>query len=221
MDDLTFTYTQLTAYISGPIVLQDDEIEICNQALIEIGETTFDSTQDNKISRLCTKIYAKQRDILLREYPWNFAKTREPLRGITDAPIGWDYSYPIPRTVMRIIYPDVNVRYYQILGEVLVTNYPLEYLVYIRKETNTAKFDPSFENALVFKLAMRLSKSLSDNDQLREQLAQDYARSTVEARSINAMEDGPKWIDSEEWLSSRYMGIAGPTGWLRDSRRYN
>ena len=83
----------------------------------------------------------------------------------------------------------------------------------------TNKFDASFTSTLACKLAMELSKSIADSESLYEQMAEGYARAIVEARSVGAMEQGPMWIDSEEWLTSRYMGIAGPTGWLRDNRR--
>ena len=131
----------------------------------------------------------------------------------------WDYVYQLPNNCLRVIHPDVNIHLYRIEDGKLLTNVILSYIRYIFRVTDPTKFDSSFQSALACKLAAELAKPISDNDRLHNQMVEGYARAIVEARSAGAMEQGPYWIDSEEWLSSRYMGIAGPTGWLRDNRR--
>ena len=197
------------------------EVEICNRALIEIGAKTILSlTDDSKRARLCNIIYGPERDTLLRSHPWKFAIKRTSLALSTETVPDWDYVYQLPSDLVRVIYPDVNIHLYRVEKNKLLTNVILTYLIYVHKETNVGKFDCSFQTALVARLAMKLAKPISDNDNLRDDMERAYAQAITEARSNDAMEDGPKWIDSEEWLSSRYMGIAGPTGWLRDNRRY-
>lgn len=197
------------------------ETEICNRALIKIGaKTILNMDDDNKRARNCRVIYPRERNTLMRSHPWKFAIKRQSLALSTEVVPGWDYVYALPSDILRVIYPDVNIHLYRIEQDKLLTNVPLTYIRYIFEEENPAKFDESFATTLACKMAMELAKSIADNDALREDMAQDYARAISDARSVNAMEDGPSWIDSEEWLSSRYMGIAGPTGWLRDNRRY-
>ncbi len=197
------------------------EVEICNRALTEVGSKTviaLDST--SKRSRLCLLHYAPQRDALLRSYNWKFAIERATLALIDETVLGFNYSYQLPTNYLRIIYPDVNQQFYRIEKGRILTNLPLGYIRYIFREENPTKFDASFQEALALRIAIRISKSLSDNTNLKEQLKDDFDSAIREARNTSAIEDGPNWIDSEEWLSSRYMGIAGPTGWLRDNRRY-
>ena len=196
------------------------EVQICNRALIKIGAKTILSLSDEtKNARLCNTIYADERDTLLRSHPWNFAIRRASLALVAEVTPNWDYTYQLPTDCLRVIYPDVQVHLYRIENKRLLTNVLLDYVLYITKVTDVTKFDPSFTSTLACKLAMVLAKAISDNEPLLEQMAEGYARAIVDARSVGAMEQGPLWIDSEEWLTSRYMGIAGPTGWLRDNRR--
>jgi hypothetical protein len=54
--------------------------EICNSALIKCGSKPISSiTDSNKRAELCTTMYPKVRDKLLRSHPWNFAIRRMPL----------------------------------------------------------------------------------------------------------------------------------------------
>ena len=196
------------------------EVEICNRALIKIGSLPILSLQDDsKRARRCNVIYNPERDALLRGHPWNFAIKRTTLALLQEEIPNWNYVYQMPTDCLRLIYPDVQQMMYRIEDCKLLTNVGLDYVRYIRRVTDTNKFDSSFQSTLACKLAMELSKALSDDNQLYDQMAEAYARAIVEARSVGAMEQGPMWIDSEEWLTSRYMGIAGPTGWLRDNRR--
>ena len=196
------------------------EVQICNRALIKIGAKTILSfADDSKRARLCSTIYADERDTLLRSHPWNFAIRRKSLALLQEVTPNWDYTYQLPTDCLRVIYPDVQIHLYRIENCRLLTNVLLDYVRYIIRVDDPNKFDASFTSTLACKLAMELAKPITDNDQLYDQMADGYARAIVDARSVGAMEQGPLWIDSEEWLTSRYMGIAGPSGWLRDNRR--
>jgi len=49
-------------------------VDICNSALIKIGEAMISALGDGtKASDLCNEIYAKRRDEVLQVFPWNFA----------------------------------------------------------------------------------------------------------------------------------------------------
>ena len=196
------------------------EVEICNLALAAVGSRNILSlNDDSKRARLCKLHYYRERNRLLRSHFWKFAIKRQSLALSTEKVDGWDYVYQLPSDLIRILYPDVNLHLYRIEQDKLLTNVILSYLRYVQLIENTAKFDECFIDALVCKIAYKLAKPIADNESLKNDLEQEYARAITEARSTDAMEDGPQWIDSEEWLASRYMGTAGPTGWLRDNRR--
>lgn len=63
------------------------EVEICNSALIKLGDDTITSlTDDSKRARLCNAQFARLRDEVLRAHPWNFAIRRASLAKLSQAP---------------------------------------------------------------------------------------------------------------------------------------
>ena len=51
-------------------------IEICNNALVDLGEEPITSLADNtKAARLCNQRWPAVRDAVLRAHPWNCAVT--------------------------------------------------------------------------------------------------------------------------------------------------
>ena len=190
------------------------EIEICNRSLIKLGEKTILSLDDDTVvARLCNVLYAPTRDYLLRSHPWNFAiKRTEMPRNAADPVYDYAYAYKLPSDCLRVIIPSRNMWAYGIEGDTLVTDYPSGHLKYIAQITDPNQFDVSFAEALACKLAAELAVPLTDNDSRHVNMVQLFDMSIVEARKNDAMEDGPKWITSEEWLESRRMGVSGPTG---------
>ena len=190
------------------------EIEICNRALIELGEKTILTLlDDNKRARICNVLYAPTRDLVLRKHPWNFAIKRVELAQNTADPIyDYSYSYQLPTDCLRVLIPSREIWEYGIEGTNLVTDYPDAMLKYIARITDPNVFDASFMDALIFKIAGAAAISLTDNDARHKDMVQLYIQSIRDAKSVNAMEKGPQWITSEQWLESRRMGVAGPTG---------
>jgi len=190
------------------------EVTICNRAMIKLGEATILTLDDNtKVARTCKQLYATTRDLVLRSHAWNFAKKRVELAVNSAAPeYDFDYSYRLPSDFIRLLIPDRNVWEYSIEGQDLVTNYASGYIKYIYRITDVAKFDPSFVEALACKIAEDAAIALSDNDARHKSMRESYIRAIVDAKNINAIEDGPKWFETEQWLDARRSGISGPLG---------
>ena len=50
------------------------EVDLCNNALGQLGEDSITSLDDNsKKARLCKRFYPDARDTVLRAYPWRCA----------------------------------------------------------------------------------------------------------------------------------------------------
>lgn len=189
-------------------------VDICNRALIKLGEKTILSLDDDsKPARTMNILYEPTRDYLLRHHTWNFAIKRIEMAQNIDAPVyDYSYSYKLPTDCLRVIIPSRDLWEYAIEGENLVTDYPSTYLKYIRRVTDPNSFDALFEESLACKLAAEAATTLTDNDARHKDMVGLYDKSIADAKSVDAMEDGPKWVTSEEWLDSRRTGVAGPTG---------
>lgn len=190
------------------------ETEICNRALIKLGEKTILSLDDDsKPARICNTLYEPTRDYVLRSHPWNFAIKRVQLaRNTTDPVYDYAYSYKLPSDCLRVIIPSRDEWPYGIEGRNLVSDYPDSLIKYIARITDPNTFDASFTESLACKIAAEAAVSLTDNDARHTAMVQLYGLSIADARSVNAMESGPKWFESEEWLDSRRVGVAGTTG---------
>ncbi len=190
------------------------EIEIVNRALIKLGEKTILSLDDDKkAARIMKTLYGPTRDYVLRGHPWSFAIKRVELaRNTADPVFAYAYSYKLPSDCLRVLIPNREIWAYGIEGRNLNTDYGDALIKYIARITDPNIFDPSFGESLACKLAAEGAVSLTDNDARHKAMVQLYNLSITEARSVNAMEAGPKWIESEEWVDSRRVGVAGTTG---------
>ena len=190
------------------------EIEIVNRALIKLGEKTILSLDDDKkAARIMKALYDPTRDYVTRSHPWSFAIKRVELaRNAADPVFGYAYSYKLPSDCLRVLIPNREIWEYGIEGRNLTTNDGDAFIKYIARITDPNIFDPSFSESLACKLAAEGATSLTDNDPRHKAMVQLYNLSIIEARSVNAMEAGPKWIEAEEWIDSRRVGVAGTTG---------
>lgn len=189
-------------------------VDICNRALVKLGEKTILSLDDDsKPARTMNLLYEPTRDYLLRHHIWNFAIKRVELAQNSTGPeYDYSYSYKLPSDCLRVIIPNREIWEYAIEGQNLVTDWGDAMLKYIRRVEDPNEFDALFEESLACKLAAEGATTLTDNDARHKDMIALYDRSIADAKSVDAMEDGPKWITSEEWLDSRRTGVAGPTG---------
>lgn len=73
-------------------------IEICNNALLDLGEETIMSlSDDSKPARLCNQRWPGVRDAVLRAHPWNCC-TAQAVLAADAAPPAWRRSFAYPLT---------------------------------------------------------------------------------------------------------------------------
>ena len=190
------------------------EVDICNIALSNLGERSInDRTDQNQRARACDNRFDDVRDLVLRSHIWNCALKRAQLTASATAPVwGYDYAYPKPAEMLRLIAGSENTsgdnsHSFKIEGDNIVTDASTLYILYIERVTDTAKYDSLLVQAIALRLATEIGQDLTGKTELKENLMRKYREVLSEARSADAAEGTPQKIESDLWLESRYTGI--------------
>ena len=184
-----------------------DEVQICNIALIKVGEKTITAlTDDNKAGRLCNAYYSFARDDTLRAHPWNFAVRRQELAlSATIPPYEFSNQFALPDECLRVIYADLpRGSEWKVEGKFILCDYATLIIKFIKRITDTAQFDTLFAEALAARLAYEFAIALSDSRTLQEQLFKIYMGKIANARTVDAQEGTPENIEASTWLDSRH-----------------
>ena len=186
------------------------EVDICNIALSNLGERSInDRADENQRARACDNQFDDVRDLVLRSHIWNCALKREgPLPSSATAPSwGYDYAYPKPAEMLRLIAVKENEHAFKIEGDNIVTDSSTLNILYIERVTDTSKYDSLLVQAIALRLATEIGQDLTGKTELKENLMRKYREVLSEARSADAAEGTPQKIESDLWLESRYTGI--------------
>ena len=185
------------------------EVDICNIALSNLGERSInDRTDQNQRARACDNRFDDVRDLVLRSHIWNCALKRLELTSSATAPVwGYDYAYPKPAEMLRLIAVKENEHAFKIEGDNIVTDSSTLNILYIERVTDTAKYDSLLVQAIALRLATEIGQDLTGKTELKENLMRKYREVLSEARSADAAEGTPQKIESDLWLESRYTGI--------------
>ena len=80
-------------------------VEICNLALSNIRAKSINSLTEGSIeAQQCALKYPIVRDMLLRDTPWQWAQTIQPLALRTEDPLQWVYAYQYPSDCLNLQY---------------------------------------------------------------------------------------------------------------------
>lgn len=192
--------------------------DIANMALSRLGEPRISSIEENSPNAIsCRTHYETVRDALLRAHAWNFATTRAQL-SLTDTPaFGWDYAYPLPSDFIRLVtfngrQAKMCAAEFILEGGLLLSDVEEARITYIRKITDPTLFDPSFTEALVFKLAGAIALDVTQSDSKRNEM-----EAMAERRlSMAAFHDASEFL--VEVLSPITEGMARTRGIPTDFR---
>lgn len=192
------------------------ETSIANRAVTKLGANRILSlTEDTPEARALNAVYETTRNAELRAHPWAFATERAQLSALSSTP-SWGYSkeYQLPADCIRVLsvgekwipYDAIGVSYreypigttdesfYQIEGQKILTDLaaPLK-IRYTKKETDPAKFDDLFIDALACRLAYETAADIIDattGDFQRIEVM--YNRAIMEAKRVNAITKPPR-----------------------------
>jgi hypothetical protein len=195
------------------------ETSICNLALQKLGADRITSLSENAPNaRECNACYTTMRDIELRAYRWNFAKTRVSLTAHATTPVdgtNFDNAFPLPSDFLRLL--SINESNVLVDGETsdwkielhqgvkcLLTNDTAPVLItYIARVTDATLFDPMFVDMLAAKLAWQMCEKLTQSNMKKADIMAEYKDAKRTARRINAFENQPTRAPEDTWVSVR------------------
>lgn len=180
------------------------QIDICNLALVLVGEETLATLDESKSGRLLNRLWDITRDDVLRDHPWNFAKKRTTLAQLADAPEwGYAYQYQLPVDCLRVIGLNGRETDYRVEGGTIQTNEATCYLEYVARIEDPTLYDSRFVDALAAKLAARIAYPLSGSAAMAEKMAAVYEKALAGATGIDSQEDPPSVVYSKNWEDAR------------------
>ncbi|MBU1248424.1 MAG: hypothetical protein KKB70_06990 [Proteobacteria bacterium] len=185
-------------------------IEICNNALQDLGEDTITSlTDNNKCARLCNQRWRATRDAVLRAHPWNCAMSQEELPASTIAPVWkWDYQFQLPADFLRIVRvvnsEEREISNWEVQGKIILCDEeaPL-YISYIRREIDPQQYDALLSEALSARMSAALAYPLTGSTSLAQAFWDIYREKTLEARGVDAREGVPESIVPNSWITAK------------------
>jgi hypothetical protein len=170
-----------------------NQVDICNNALREIGATPITSFLDNTIeAELCNQFYEQTRDELLEDYPWSFALKRQELALVVGNPLyQYKYMHELPYDLLRLFHTNIHGDY-TVEGTNLLSNQESVYAIYISRVTDSSKFTSQFSQAFIKAMVAKLIFPITKRERLVEP-AMAAARGALEnAKSSDAQQSpGP------------------------------
>lgn len=198
------------------------QVEIVNNALVEIGEATITSIdQSTRAARTAKRVWDNVRREMLTRYRWIFARKRAVLAPDATAPtFGFTAQFTVPEDFLSLIgiYDSAEDQRnltttrqaYDREGDKILWDGTTLYIFYVANITDTARFDPLFESALVYKLAMRMAYDLSTGTGKLDDLKQMFSEAIKTAKLSNAIQRSPEVIMASEWVDGRHYDNNGP-----------
>lgn len=186
------------------------EVGICNSALVKIGASRIVALDEgSKNANVCSELYSKLRDDLLRSHVWNFATVRLKLARLASTPVfGFAYEYQLPVDWLRTLSVHDNDRgqgfvEYRIEGRRLRSSAENLYLRYIRIVTDANEMPSDFREALALMLSRDITIPIAQSNALREIMSAAFRDALGRAKSADALEDFPEALPEGSWVTVR------------------
>lgn len=162
------------------------------------------------LGRFMSREFGFVRDEILESYPWHIAKDRVLLTAVQTPPFGWQYQYVLPTDCLRALPPNAGGNWngdpipYEVESGKLLCNYapPLP-LIFIRRETNVAKWTALMARAFAAKMAMYAAQRVTGKIQYFDKCRQAYGDAMGEARLVDSLTRGT----AEHYYSNGFDGL--------------
>lgn len=200
------------------------DIDICNKALLKLGESTISSFDDGtEVASTCGTIYPDYVKSLISAYNWSFARQKVQLAKLTTAPVlDYDYAYQLPSDMLRLIAvfddnqsPANNVLDYRVHQDELHTQEDGVWIEYI-KDVGEEEWPSHFVEFVATALAAELAMPITNQLNLQQLYYQQAFGSPSENRrggkfnesaGIDSMQEPPRRIDYASVAQSRWSGF--------------
>ena len=181
------------------------KVDLANEALLLLGANTITSFTDNDSNAVLVKrFYERERDALLRSHRWSCAITTANLASLTDTPIiDWEFKFTLPTDPyclrvldVRTVTGDIKLDF-EVQGRELLTEETAVDITYIKRLDDATQFDALLYQALVFRLAWKLSYPITRSNPVMQQMASMYDAVVRDARTIDSQEGTPEIIETD------------------------
>lgn len=187
-----------------------NKVDICNLALDYLGEAASVKSIDaptTATEQTMGRWYDHVRQICLRDYVWNFAKTYATVLRSGDGVGNFRDAYEFPVDLLRLLrvgqYIDLPVCY-DITGRTLLASegnsIPIQY---ISNVVDVTLMDALFINFFALRLALKVAYKFTKKKSVTDQLSQLLALDESKASSIDGQERIPIRIQHSKYLRAR------------------
>lgn len=181
------------------------DLEICNNALVLLGNNPLDALTDTtkKAVRIVTQFYTQAIEETLRAYTWNCAITRDTLTADATPPeFGYSYRFAVPADCLRVLMVyDADTKFKVENGYILTDDSSGE-VQYI-KLIAVSEMDSLCRAALTARMASMIAFPLTNSVSVAEAMWKLYKDRLDEAQTIDAFEGTSEQMASDTWVNSR------------------
>lgn len=194
--------------------------DICNMALSFLSKGKISSIDDNvEEAKQCKIHYEHCRKMLLRQYPWGFAKRVTKLAVLDEKVSGWNYSYAYPQQCLAVRYlfnddnaetKEVDITEFDMAivsdnQRTLLTDIENAWCEYIYDVKDVDMFSEEFVEALARLLASQMAMVLTGNANIQQSNYQIYQLMMEMAKTQNAQERRIKTEYPESYANARFQ----------------
>ena len=194
--------------------------DICNLALSYLSKGKITSMDDNTEEAAQCKIhYDHARRLLLRQYPWGFAKRTVKLALLAGKEPGWDFAYAYPAGCLAVRYvfdeegasakeeqvQDFDTAMLTGNQKALLTDVELAWCEYTYNVKDVDMFPDEFIEAFAHYLACNMATVLTGSASIQQTQFQLYQDSIEAAKIYSAQERRKSTVFPESYAQARFQ----------------
>jgi hypothetical protein len=184
------------------------QTEICNMALAHFGQSRIidinQTTGDGAVAaEACRDFWDNCRKSSLRAATWNFAMEPAELTASATAPLFyWAKQFPLPSDYIRMVRVNgrlsgTSISEHEIQGQMLLTNYAVAKIIYIKDVPLTGTWPEDFCLAFSYKLAgMVAPRLMADGGQAAVAMMQQHFAASLPALQSDKAESRPEVVNA-------------------------
>lgn len=181
------------------------KVDLANEALLVLGAdtiTSFSDTSNNAV--MVNRFWTTERDVVLRSHRWNCAIATANMAALSDTPIiDWEYKFALPTDPyclrvldVRTVTGDIKLDH-EVHGRELLTEESSVDITYISRVEDVALYDSLLYEALVFRMAWKLSYPITRDLGVMQSMGQMYEAVVREARSMDSQEGSQDVLETD------------------------
>lgn len=196
-------------------------LDIFNDTLEWLGEPPTSDPDDSAtwVTRV-RESFGREAPKMFELHTWNFAMTKAQLSAVSPTPDGWSYGFTKPAQCRRIVKvaatanPRAPSLDYVDFGGRILTNSSSTWLDYVdgTKIENLGMWPASVAGALAARIAFKVCPIAGEGAEMRDRLERTARRQMMEAKLLDAQQNGAWTIPPGSYETARGGRIRGVNG---------